>query len=350
MEKGNRAEKEALVDQYVRENRTDDAVKVLMDLIVYYAREKNFEKAEALNEKLYDVDPMALTEIVRAGEIIEDAKSESLDKEHLEIWSDLYENLSATEGNALYYSMKSHTYESGETIVEQGEIDNRLIFINHGEVKVAFKRDSKEVLLRTLGVGNILGREQFFSATVSTVSLIAMGRVKVTYLESEVLKKWKNDAPALEAKVYNYCTKKDVVRQELEKKGMERRSHSRVPLSGKMVFQLLDASRKPIGKAYKGELSDISAGGLSFLIKTSKPESVRVLLGRRLNVKFDLPMSNSEYSAIDQNMQVIAVQSQAFDDFSIHLKFENPLDENFIKDVRPSKYHHEAGSGIDPAL
>ena len=336
METADRAEQEALVDQYVKEKKTDAALKLLFELIVYYAREKNFAKAEALNEKLYDVDPMALTEIVRAGEIIEESKSESLDKEHLEIWSALYETLSAAEGNALYYSMKATTYEPGEVIVGQGQIDNRLFFINHGEVKTVFKRENREILLKTMGVGDILGKEQFFSATVSTVSMIALGRVKTTCLENEVLKKWKNDAPALEAKLYDYCAKKDKVRQELEKKGMERREHSRVSISGKLIFQLLDVSRKAMGKAYKGELADISAGGISFLIKTSKPDSVRVLLGRRLNVKFDLLMKKSQRNSIDQNMQVIAVQSQAFDDFSIHLKFETPLDENFVNAIEPS--------------
>ncbi|MGM0451581.1 MAG: cyclic nucleotide-binding domain-containing protein [Thermodesulfobacteriota bacterium] len=327
------ASQEALLDQYISENKTEEALKLLFDLIVAHAKEKNFEKAEALHERLYDVDPMALTEIVRAGEIIEEAKSESLDKEHLEIWADLYENLSAAEGNALYYSMKPREFEAGEPIVEQGAIDNRLYFINKGEVKAVFRKEDKEKLLLTLGVGDIFGQDQFFSATVSTVSLIPLSRVKVTCLESDVLKKWKNDTPALESKLFDYCRYRDKIKQTLGAKGMERREYTRTPLSGKMVFHLLDGANKSMGKAYKGEISDISAGGLSFLIKTSKPETIRMLLGRRLQVKFDLVLKDGQRRTVDQPGHVIAVQSQAFDDFSIHLKLDTPLDQSLIEAI-----------------
>lgn len=328
------AKQEELVEHYIKENKTDEAIKLLFDLIVAHAKEKNFEKAEALNDRLYDVDPMALTEIVRAGEIIEEAKSESLDKEHLEIWSELYDKLSPAEGNALYYSMKSREFEPGEPIMEQGTIDNCLYFINKGEVKVIFRKEDKEQLLLTLGVGDIFGQDQFFSATVCTASMIPLSRVKVTCLQSDVLKKWKNDTPALESKLYDYCRDRDKVKQTLAAKGMERREYSRTPLSGKMVFHLLDGANKSMGKAYKGEISDLSAGGLSFLIKTSKPETIRMLLGRRLQVKFDLVLQAGERHSVDRGGLVIAVQSQAFDDFSIHLKFEEPLDQSLIEAIK----------------
>ncbi len=327
------AKREAQVEQYIKENKTDEAIKLLFDLIVGYAKEKNFEKAEELNNRLYDVDPMALTEIVRAGEIIEEAKSESLDKEHLEIWSELYAKLSASEGNALYYSMKARDFEPGEPIMEQGSIDHRLYFINKGEVKAVFSKEDKERLLLTLGVGDIFGQDQFFSATVCTASMIPLTRVKVTYLESDVLKKWKNDTPALESKLFDYCRYRDNVKQALGEKGLERREYTRIPLSGKMVFHLLDGADKNIGKAYKGEISDISAGGLSFLIKTSKPETVRMLLGRRLQVKFELVLKDAQRRSVDRLGHVIAVQAQVFDDYSIHLKFDTPLDPSLIETI-----------------
>ena len=327
------AKQEALVDQYINENKTEEALKLLFDLIVAHAKEKNFEKAEALNEKLYDVDPMALTEIVRAGEIIEEAKSESLDKEHLEIWADLYENLSASEGNALYYSMKLREFEAGDPIVEQGAIDSRLYFINKGKIKAIFRKEDEEKLLLTLGVGDIFGQDQFFSASVCTVSMIPLSRVKVACLDSDVLRKWKNDTPALESKLFDYCRYRDKIKQALGAKGMERREYTRTQLSGKMAFHLLDGADKSIGKAYKGEIADFSPGGLSFLIKTSKPETIRMLLGRRLQVKFDLVLKDGQRRSVDQAGHVIAVQCQAFDDFSIHLKFDTPLEQSLVETI-----------------
>lgn len=337
MGENDKTKQEEMVDQCISQNDTEGACKLLFDLIVDYAKQKNFEKAEALHEKLYETDPMALTEIVRSSEIIEEEKSESVDREHLEIWSNLYGSLSTAEGNALYYSMKSKRFQAGEPIMEQGKLNSRLYFINKGEVKALFNQGGKENLLKLLKVGDIIGQEPFFSATVCTVSMIPLSSVKATYLEIDVLKKWKNDVPALESKLYDYSIKNDLVKKELEGKSIERRSDNRVNLSGTVMFQLLDKTGKPMGKGYKGELSDLSAGGISFIIKSSKKETVRMLLGRRLKISFKLPMRHNAYHNIEQLMTVIAAQPQVFDDYSIHLKFDTKWAQGMIEDVDPSR-------------
>lgn len=333
MDKKEREKLEALVDQCVQQKDTEKACKIIFDLIVDYAKDKDFVKAEALHNRLYDVDPMALTEIVRSAEIIEEEKNVSLDREHLEIWSDLYNSLTTAESNALFYSMKTKTFETDEPIMEQGKFNNRLYFINKGEVKALYKQEDKEFLIATLGPGNIIGQNPFFSATVCTVSLIAMLRTKVAFLEADVLKKWKNDVSALESKLFDYCLKNDAVRKQLENKNIERRVDKRVAVSGKVEFLLMDHSGKSMGRRYAGELSDISAGGLSFIIKSSKKESIRMLLGRRLQVSFGLPMKKQNYRHVDQGMTVIAAQSQVFDDYSIHLKFDVKWAQKMIDDI-----------------
>ena len=229
--------------------------------------------------------------------------------------------------------MKSKTFEAGEPIMEQGSFNNRLYFINKGEVKALFKQENKEFLITTLGKGNIIGQTPFFTATVCTASLVPMTRVKATFLETDVLKKWKNDVPALESKLYDYCIKHDPIKKELEQKNIERRADKRVSVSGKVVFQLTDHSGKPMGKGYGGELSDISAGGLSFIIKSSKKESIRMLLGRHLQVSFSLPVKKQNFRNIDQQMTVIAAQPQVFDDYSVHLKFDAKWSQKMIDEI-----------------
>ena len=324
---------ERLVEEYVSENRTDEAVKLLYDLIVLYAGEKDFKKAEALYEKLYDVDPMALTEIVRAGEAIEDVKSRSLDKEHREIWSDLYDRLSVNEANALFYGMEKLEYEAGETIITQGQISSSLYFINKGSVKVVFSRDNEDTLLTTLETGDFFGQDQFFSATVSTVSMIANQTVKVSCLERDITGKWKTEAPALESKLFDYCQKCDKIKKAVAEKGMDRREYIRIQLPVKLGFQFYDHSGKKAKKAYKGEVSDISEGGLSFFIKTSKPESVRMMLGRRLAVTFPVKLKSGESRLVEKTGQITAVQSQVFDDFSIHLRFDTPIEASMLEAI-----------------
>ncbi len=325
---------EALIDQYVQENRTSEAVQLLYELILSYAEKRDFAKAEALHEKLYAVDPMALTEIVRAGEAIDEAKNQSVDPAHREIWKSLYEMLSVKEGNALYYAMKDARFEAGDIIIDQGQISNRLFFINRGNVKAVFSSENKEVLLNLLGEGDFFGNDQFFSATVSTVSVIAQGSVKASCLENGVIKKWKTEAPALESKLFDYCQKNDKIKSAVAEKGMERREHSRIPLPVKMIFQLFDGAGEKIEKFYKGDVSDISEGGLSFFIKTTKAETVRMLLGRRLLVSFSANLKNGETRLVEKSGQVTAVQAQVFDDFSIHLRFDTPLEKALVNSLK----------------
>ena len=326
---------EARVEQYIRESRSEEALALLYELISAYAGEKDFDKAESLHEKMYEADPLAIREIVRAGDMIEEAKKQGRDSEHLDIWSDLYKQLSAREGNALYYSMKTRDFEAGEEIMAQGEISDRLYFIHQGEVKGAFRRDSEEIHLITLGAGDIFGYEQFFSATVCTVSIIALSRVKTTFLERDVIGKWKKDAPALESRLFDFCRQHDRVKKALDQADLERRAFARIPVSGKIVFQLLDASAQPRSPVYKGEIADISAGGVSFLIKTSRPDSIRMLLGSRLRIKFDLVFKNGERQSIDREGRVTAIQYQGFDDYSIHLSFDQSLGKTVIEKISP---------------
>ncbi|MBS3757698.1 MAG: cyclic nucleotide-binding domain-containing protein [Desulfobacterales bacterium] len=328
-----RLQQEAMVDDYVAKNDKDSAVKLLYNLVAEYAKEKNFEKAEALHNKLYEVDPMALTEIVRSSEIIEAEKSETLDPKHLELWHDLFSSLSTAEANALYYSMKSDTFESGETIMEQGRIGNRLYFILKGEINALYNRENTEVLFKTLSAGDIIGQSPFFSSTVCTVTMNASGRAAVSYLENSVLKQWKNDVPTLETKLYDYCIRRDKVKQGLESKKMDRRSDERVNLSGRISFQLLDKSDNPIAKAYKGEISDISAGGLSFMVKSSKEQTLRMLLGRRILVSFEIPVKSGPPRTVNEKMTIIAIQSMVFDDYSIHVKYEDRKTKPFIDEI-----------------
>ena len=322
--------KESLVDQYVQENKTSDAVTLLFELIVSYAERKDFNKAEALHEKLYDVDPMALTEIVRAQEAIDEAKNQSVDPEHRDIWKGLYENLTVNEGNALYFGMKDVRFDAGSVIVEQGQIANRLFFINRGEVKVVFSGESKQALLGVLKQGDFFGKEQFFTATVSTMSIIAQGNVKAYCLENGIIKKWKTEAPALESKLFDYCSKQDKIKSAIEEKGLDRREYNRIVLPVRMLFQLFDSTGKKIDKFYKGDVSDISERGLSFFIKTSKAETVRMLLGRKIFVSFTASLKNGKDVLVEKSGQVTAVQSQVFDDFSIHLKFDTLLEKTLI--------------------
>ena len=60
-----------LLEKYIKENKKEAAVKLIFDLIAKHVRANQFAKADELREKLFEVDSMALPEIVKSGEILE---------------------------------------------------------------------------------------------------------------------------------------------------------------------------------------------------------------------------------------------------------------------------------------
>jgi predicted Zn finger-like uncharacterized protein len=54
---GSLNEPEHLVEQYIKQDNQEAAAELLFELIVKHAREKNFNKAESLRDKLYEAAP-----------------------------------------------------------------------------------------------------------------------------------------------------------------------------------------------------------------------------------------------------------------------------------------------------
>ena len=77
-------------------------VKELFSEIKTLVEVKDFAGAEKVRDTLLDVAPMALQEIVESAEIIEKGKSTGIDLEHLELWGDLYDELSEEERNCIF--------------------------------------------------------------------------------------------------------------------------------------------------------------------------------------------------------------------------------------------------------
>ncbi len=328
------------IDQLVKQNHIESAVALLSGLIEKYAKQKDFASAEILKEKLFEVDPMALTEIIKSAEIIEQAKSDFMVQDHLDIWRNLYETLSTEESNALIDAMKEGAYDVDQAIAKQGEINPNLYFVNHGQLKIVYRQKDKEIFLKNLGPGDIAGEESFFSNTVCTTSIVTLSPVKLNVLEKEILTNWDGKFPGLKSKLEKFCLGFEKIQDLLKKKGMDRRSQKRVKISGKALFQLLAASGDPIGNVFKGDLADISAGGLSFMIQTSKEKIGRTLLGRKLNVKFSILAGEFQHK-IDKNVTVIGVHYRILNDYSIHMKFDAMLDKKIVQEIEAPENHSQ---------
>ena len=190
--------------------------------------------------------------------------------------------------------------------------------------------NGKEVLLKELNPGDILGVETFFGDSVCTTTVMPFSRVKVSYLEKRILQEWKEKFPALESKLYRFCLKFEKTQDLLKKKGLDRRAHRRFRIEGKASIQILSASGASVGKPFRGSIFDISASGLACVIKLVKKEIGQLLLGRKMELKLILTVKGVSRT-ISQVGTVVAVSSPPFDDYYLHFKFHQMIDTALIR-------------------
>ncbi len=316
---------EKKVEAYVQDGKKDEAVKLLFDLITRYAQTHKFEKAESLRERLYEIDSLALDEIVKSAEIIEHARFDAMDPSHMDAWSELYRQLTKEESIALYYGMQNAVFDPGEIIYRQGKMNPNLYFVNAGEVKLFYAKDQHAILLKTLGPGHLAGEDTFFTSSTCTTSLMAHTRVKLSVLEKTVLQKWQADEPNLVNKLQDFCSNREPIKELLQKKELERRAHPRYDLTGSTVIQILEEQKD---KAFKADLSDISTSGVSFIINTS-PTAAESLLGSRLKLNFTLHGTYPKIH-ITQEGRIVGVHAQMFNEYFINVKWEQPLDSSLF--------------------
>ncbi len=320
---------EKIIEQYIAENNISAAVKSLYGMVVQCAEAKMFSKAEQYREQILEVDPMALNEIINSAEIIEGAKNQAMDPNHMEIWSKLYNVLDTDEQNALYFAMKEAKYEINQTVYSQGDLNSKLYFINNGDLNLIFTHKGGDFYLSNLSSGDVAGQDDFFSNTVCTTTLLTTTNVNLNFIEKNVLLDWRKTYPKLEQKLKNFCLSAQSVADLLKRKKIDRRTPIRINISGIGIFNLLDTSGKPIARPFKGELSDISLGGLSFSIRIPNAKTVQQLIGRRLYTKITFNKSPSKIK-INQNGLIVGVFQHPFGDQSVQVKFDKLLDRSVI--------------------
>lgn len=311
----------------------EEAKRQLFDLVISCAKRKDFSNAERLRERIYEIDPMALMEIIHSGEIIEEEKSGSIDKDILQIWSGLLKVLSSGEFNALYHVMEVRNIKPGETLVYQGTKNEELFFINRGCIRVSYFQTGtggeKELFLKNLSSGEVAG-ENFFNATVWTVSLTALQSSQISILKRNELTRLEGKNPGIESKLRDYYARSIDIATLLNKKGIDRRSHERFKLERKIHLQITGNKRKVLS-SFNGEMSDISQGGLSFIVRISKKENSRLLLGR--NIKAIIPLNSGGEKKLHGTIIGVQIYDLIHSDYSVHVKFKSEVERHNLQTI-----------------
>jgi CRP-like cAMP-binding protein len=330
------SKKEEQVENDIQAGNTVAAVKGLSELIVMYTKKKDFQKAETLRDRLYDTDPMALTEIINANQMIEQEKAGTINIDHRKTWTRLYDQLSTENGGILFYSLQEQEIEGGQTIYRQGDRNNRLYFVNQGQLKMIHEKEDEEILIKTLGAGDLFGQDSFYSINVCTTSVVTMTPVDLSYLDRDVVEQWRTEHHVLESQLRQYSLSEDPIEGILETKGLDRRAHKRLKTSTKVSSQVISPeTNRPLSRAFSGVLTDISKGGLCFYIHTKNRKTVQALMGHRLLLNVQTP-TTEDRDRVKLVGVVQGAQTHPFDKYSIHLEFLSPLKDaqmNLIQQI-----------------
>jgi len=301
------------------------AKKELLELIERTAKNRNFIQADQLREWLIEIDSAAYAEIIQAAEIIDAEKVSAIDKGHIEIWSGLYDVLSTEEFSSIYHSLIHRRFNDGEQIITQGDVQSSLYFINSGRVRIFYATSSGEIQFKIMTQGEVLGADTFFEPTVWTVSAASVGRSDLSILKLDRLNKWCAEYPGLESRLREFCNRFENIGTLIKADEKERRSDTRYSVQGELNCSIIDDREQKIGINTRGDISDISEGGISWVCRIPKKESSRLLLGRK--VKIDLPMEDLPGKYVSLYGEVMAVKSTwaVESEFSIHVKFDERL-------------------------
>lgn len=329
-----RADRETEIQALLQSGQTDKAVDRMAALAMAYAKEKNFEKAEAWRDQVYAVDSMALSHIVSINECIEDEKSKSLTGELRQRWDRFFKGLSSEEANAFFLSLNTLSVDADQQLLWQGQPNDRLYLINSGKLNLFHDSPHKRLFIKSLGAGDTVGEDTFFSVNVCTFAATAMLKSQVSYLDRARLAALKPQFPQLVKHLKTICEAGGGIFSWLRQKGMDRRQHKRIHFVVKATFQVLPTDdRTAPSSPVTAEIWDVSKSGLSFYFHAKNSQAIRRLIGRTLQVRFSVPVGRQQKSVLLTGL-VQGVQSHPLDEYSVHLKLHRNFSDEAINTIR----------------
>lgn len=322
-------EMEQNAKELIQQEQNEQAVKALYELVIACAKAKDFGKANAWREKMIELDPMALTEIVNSAEVIDAEMAEGIDDTHKKTWENLYESLSKEEGNAFYFNLKQLELAPGKIIIQQGSLNHKLFLIDQGQLKVFHGQGDKEFYLKELQTGETVGQDTFFPISICTTTVMTVNAVKLRCLDRSDMQKIEEDFTGFEQRLLDYCSGAEEKSAEeiLKDKEMERRQLERFKVPGKTTTQIIDKKGAAMGKPFHGILDDVSVGGACYFIKCSQRETARMLLGRTATVAIEF--KKDQRATFTGN--IVGVEFHLFSDYALHFRFSKPyLEKDLI--------------------
>ncbi|MBB1078046.1 cyclic nucleotide-binding domain-containing protein [Rhodoferax sp. 4810] len=310
------------------EKKQPQSVKQLLSEIKLALEDGDFEEAERLRDKLIETDPMAISEAIIAAELIEKEMSAEINKEHLAIWPELYDQLTIEERNCLFHSMKLYILPANRMLLKYGTLNNRLFFIEKGSVAVVIPRgENKFKVLAQLGPGDILGEYTFATMALCSATAVTKTAVQIRCLDGKKAESWEEKHPGLHGKLLEFCRKCGRVDLISERKAQESHTYPRYSIDGHVKAILLDKNDQKTEVNFNGELEEISRSGTSFSIHCNTKKMVKQLLTRSFFLDFTCNNKGKEISFSTVG-KVVRISFLLYNDYLLHIGFHTSLPEN----------------------
>lgn len=343
----NLKEKQDILARYLKANETEKAVKLLCQLAVLCAKEKDFIRAETFRDQLYKVDGSARTAIGKVNGIIDQEKIKSISPSQKQLWPAFFKELSREEAIDFFVALQTIELESEHIVLKQGVQNDRLYLIDQGQIKIVYESDSRQGLIKTLKSGDYFGEDTFFSLNVCTASAVALSDVKLRFLDKKGLERLISKHRTTGDGLRKICLSGRSIFDCLRQKSMDRRQDKRFHYQTDVSVQILDSeSRKPIARTLSAELWDISKRGLSFYFESKSPDAVRRLIGRTLSVRLYLAQDGKKIELALTGV-VLGVQNHPMDEYSVHMRLERPFSSaaiQMIEKIASNSHCNPSGS------
>ncbi len=326
---------ETFIAKYLKGKPLAEIVMAYGNGIKRYARQGEFGKAEKLRERLIAVAPTAVAEIVQTAEIIEREKTASMDYERIKPWAGLFNTFTPGEAAEFYYALKEVNVKARQSIFRQGNCDNRLYFIASGKFKLSYfaPQEKKTVVFAEVGPRHICGVETFFTHMTHSTNLVAIEDSHILFLTKQEYQKLVSKHPAIQSKLITFCEKYQLKFEHLKKMdNPARRAHPRFQIALKGEIHRIDSKGSIQPSGLEMTVADISVGGLSFKIP-------RMGLSDAAGLHLSIVRATVYYRKFSITHQfsrmakVVAVRFLPFGECSVHLQFQDPLEEGKVFDI-----------------
>jgi hypothetical protein len=183
-------------------------VEKLIGEIEQAVKQKNFTQAQKLRDTLIETEPMAINLAIKVAELIDQAMSADIDRDHLALWPELYDVFSPEERNCFYHSLKKYGLAAGKILLKFGSLNNRLFFIESGTVAVGLPQPHNKLkVIAQLGRGDVLGEYSFATIALCSATAVTKTETRLRCLEGRTAEGWDENFPGLYDKLIAYCLK-----------------------------------------------------------------------------------------------------------------------------------------------